>query len=145
MPWHSHPAISSSLFWAVCSFPQPSWGRNPLTRTPHQCQGSPQSWDCSLQPIQAPLPAAPLAQPVDPCCPTTVQAVYYLQKSVSHSSSLRASKLDSNCINMTLTLHISMELFFLPTSDPLTVERSLSLRLIHTFEVSWQSCSLTAQ
>lgn len=76
MPWHSHPAISSSLFWAVCSFPQPSWGRNPLTRTPHQCQGSSQSWDCSLQPIQAPLPAAPLAQPVDPCCPTTVQAVY---------------------------------------------------------------------
>lgn len=116
----AQPTSSFLLSILGCVLPPTAELRqNPPTRTQAHCARA------APNPGTAPLPAAPLAQPVNPCCPTAVQAVYYPPKNkVIHSPSLMASKLDSNHINMILTLHISMKLFFSPTSDLLIVKEA---------------------
>lgn len=68
MPWHCHPAISSCLFWAVCSLMQPCW----YSGSPHQTRGPPHARIASRSRVAlrsaawasppAPLLAAPLSQ-----------------------------------------------------------------------------------
>lgn len=106
------PPLCSGL----CSFPQPIWGRTPPPGSRPTVLGQ--------LPVLGLLPCSCSTCPASESMLSHYSIGTLLPSKKCYPLSLSYGKLDRNRIDMTLTLHISMELFFSLTSDLLIVKEA---------------------